>query len=232
MYHINEIFVSLQGEGHWTGTPMVFLRFAGCNLRCPFCDTAHTTPSTPMTLDELLKAVAEISPLTPFGRNDNVVSTSVISSGVEKSPIRRICITGGEPGLQVDGALVEGLHAAGFTIHIETNGTRPLPEGIDWITLSPKSDFVPDAGVVLPRANELKLVFTGAVKGEISPRASLGRNDNAPDRWLEFPAEHHFLQPCYDAAAETSNTAETVAYILSHPSWRLSLQTHRLLGLR
>ncbi|MBR6055089.1 MAG: radical SAM protein [Bacteroidales bacterium] len=217
MYFVNEIFVSLQGEGYWTGTLMVFLRFAGCNLRCPFCDTAHTSPSTPMTLDELLKAVAEISPLTPFGRNDNVVSTSVISSGVEKSPIRRICLTGGEPGLQVDGALVEALHAAGFTIHIETNGTRPLPPGINWITLSPKSDFVPDASVVLQRADELKLVFTGT---------------NNPDPWLEFPAEHHFLQPCFDAAEGTSNTAGTVAYILSHPSWRLSLQTHRLLGLR
>ena len=224
MYFVNEIFVSLQGEGYWTGTPMVFLRFAGCNLRCPFCDTAHTSPSTPMTLDELLKAVAEISPLTPFGRNDNVVSTSVISSsssvissGVEKSPIRRICLTGGEPGLQVDGALVEALHVAGFTIHIETNGTRPLPPGINWITLSPKSDFVPDASVVLQRADELKLVFTGT---------------NNPDPWLAFPAEHHFLQPCFDAAEGTSNTAGTVAYILSHPSWRLSLQTHRLLGLR
>ena len=105
MYFVNEIFASLQGEGYWTGTPMVFLRFAGCNLRCPFCDTAHTSPSTPMFLDELLKAVAEISPLASLGRNDN---------------IRRICITGGEPGLQVDAALIDALHEAGFTIHIET----------------------------------------------------------------------------------------------------------------
>ena len=215
MYHINEIFVSLQGEGYWTGTPMVFLRFAGCNLRCPFCDTAHTSPSTPMTLEELLH---------------EVICHSERSEGIS-SPIRRICITGGEPGLQVDRALVEGLHAAGFTIHIETNGTRPLPSGIDWVTLSPKSDFVPSvipseakespsaspASVILPRADELKLVFTGA---------------NNPEPWLEFPADHHFLQPCYDAAAGTSNSAETVAYIVSHPSWRLSLQTHRLLGLR
>ena len=231
MYFVNEIFVSLQGEGYWTGTPMVFLRFAGCNLRCPFCDTPHTTPSTPMTLEELLKSIAEISPRASLGRNDNIVASSVISSEVEKSPIRRICITGGEPGLQVDGALVEALHAAGFTIHIETNGTRPLPPGIDWITLSPKSDFIhsvipseakesPSASpsrVVLQRADELKLVFTG---------------DTNPDPWLEFPADYYFLQPCYDAAAGKSNTAETVAYILSHPSWRLSLQTHRLLGLR
>ena len=215
MYHINEIFVSLQGEGYWTGTPMVFLRFAGCNLRCPFCDTAHTSPSTPMTLEELLH---------------EVICHSERSEGIS-SPIRRICITGGEPGLQVDRALVEGLHAAGFTIHIETNGTRPLPSGIDWVTLSPKSDFVPSvipseakespsaspASVILPRADELKLVFTGA---------------NNPEPWLEFPADHHFLQPCYDAATGTSNSAETVAYIVSHPSWRLSLQTHRLLGLR
>ncbi len=217
MYFVNEIFTSLQGEGYWTGTPMVFLRFAGCNLRCPFCDTAHTSPSTPMSLDELLKAVAEISPLTPFGRNDNVVSTSVISSGVEKSPIRRICITGGEPGLQVDAALIDALHEAGFTIHIETNGTCPLPPGIDWVTLSPKSDFVEGAGPVILGADELKLVFTG---------------DATPERWLSFPAEHHFLQPCYDAVSGTSNVGETVSYILSHPSWRLSLQTHRILGLR
>ena len=202
MYFVNEIFTSLQGEGYWTGTPMVFLRFAGCNLRCPFCDTAHTSPSTPMSLDELLKAVAEISPLASSGRNDN---------------IRRICITGGEPGLQVDAALIDALHGAGFTIHIETNGTCPLPPGIDWVTLSPKSDFVKGAEPVLPRADELKLVFTG---------------DAAPERWLSFPAEHHFLQPCYDAVSGTSNVGETVSYILSHPSWRLSLQTHRILGLR
>ena len=202
MYFVNEIFTSLQGEGYWTGTPMVFLRFAGCNLRCPFCDTAHTSPSTPMSLDELLKAVAEISPLTPFGRNDNV---------------RRICITGGEPGLQVDAALIDALHGAGFTIHVETNGTCPLPPGIDWVTLSPKEDFVAGAGPVLSRADELKLVFTG---------------DAAPERWLSFPSEHHFLQPCYDAVSGTSNVGETVSYILSHPSWRLSLQTHRILGLR
>ena len=229
MYHINEIFVSLQGEGYWTGTPMVFLRFAGCNLRCPFCDTAHTSPSTPMSLEELLHEV-----ICHSERSEGISSSSgdtLDHRSRYDSPIRRICLTGGEPGLQVDGALVEGLHAAGFTIHIETNGTRPLPPGIDWVTLSPKSDFVPSvipseakespsaspASVILPRADELKLVFTGA---------------NNPEPWLEFPADHHFLQPCYDAAAGTSNTAETVAYILSHASWRLSLQTHRLLGLR
>ena len=225
MYHINEIFVSLQGEGHWTGTPMVFLRFAGCNLRCPFCDTTHTSPSTPMTLEELLSEVQCHSelPLCHSERSEGISSPPGDTLDhrsrydTTASPVRRICITGGEPGLQVDRALVEGLHAAGFTIHIETNGTRPLPTGIDWITLSPKSDFVPDASVILPRADELKLVFTGA---------------NDPGPWLEFPADHHFLQPCYDAAAGTSNSAETVAYILSHPSWRLSLQTHRLLGLR
>ena len=111
---------------------------------------------------------------------------------------------------------MEALHSAGFLVHIETNGTRPVPEGTDWITLSPKTD-VPglrgDGRVVLSRADELKLVYTG--------------DDAAVDRWAGFPADWHFLQPC-----SCANTEETVACILSRPRWRLSLQTHKYLGIR
>ena len=157
------------------------------------------------------------------------------------SPVRRVCLTGGEPALQVDAALVDALHAAGFTVHIETNGTRPLPAGIDWVTLSPKSDFVEAPSLAIKAADEIKLVYIP--------------NETDPERWLSFPAKHHFLQPCWSpsdgksgigqpssaqpspawpspAASGSSNVAETVAYILAHPAWRLSLQTHRILGLR
>ncbi|MBO7544103.1 MAG: radical SAM protein [Bacteroidales bacterium] len=193
-YLVNEIFLSLQGEGYWMGTPMVFLRFSGCNLRCPFCDTDHSS-STPYTLDALVAAVSAAA-----------------------SSVRRVCLTGGEPALQVDAALLDALHAAGFAVHIETNGTRPLPPGIDWVTLSPKSDFVEAPSPALEAADEIKVVFIP------------GKTD--AERWLAFPARHHFLQPCYSSETDSSNVSETVAYILAHPSWRLSLQTHRLLGIR
>ena len=194
MYRVNEIFYSLQGEGFWTGTPMVFLRFSGCNLRCPFCDTDHA-PYSEMSLGDILEAV------------------SMTGKGC-----RRICLTGGEPTLQADSPLISALHGKGYLIHIETNGTRPLPEGIDWVTLSPKSGLFPDIGkVVIGRADELKVVFSPG---------------DDPSSWLSFPATHHFLQPCYNKESGGSCNSETAAYILAHPSWRLSLQTHRLLGIK
>ena len=190
MYRINEIFYSLQGEGFWTGTPIVFVRMSGCNLRCPFCDTDHVRFRE---MDEV-QIVAEILRIAPN--------------------CRRVCITGGEPSLQLDLPLSEALHRAGFRIHVETNGTRPLPEGMDWVTLSPKAD-VPDlvgnGTVVLEKADEIKVVYLG----------------NDVERWASFPATWHFLQPC-----SCSNTRETVDYILSHPGWRLSLQTHKYLNIR
>ena len=116
MYRVNEIFLSLQGEGFWTGTPMVFLRFSGCNLRCPFCDTDHSGYRE-MSAEEIV--------------------TEILQTGGD---CRRVCVTGGEPSLQLDEALVEALHHAGFQVHVETNGTRVLPGGVDWVTLSPKTD--------------------------------------------------------------------------------------------
>ena len=194
MYRINEIFYSLQGEGYWTGTPIVFVRFSGCNLHCPFCDTDHL-PHTDMSRADILSAVAE--------------------AGGE---CRRVCFTGGEPGLQLDDALVRTFHDAGYTLHVETNGTCLLPEGIDWITVSPKEQvrgLRGDGKVILPRADELKLVLAPDVD---------------PSAWASFPASWHFLQPCDDGGR--ANTAQVTAYIEAHPSWRLSLQTHKLLGIR
>lgn len=185
LYRVNEIFCSLQGEGFWTGTPMVFIRLSGCNLRCPFCDTDHSAYRE-MAAEEIVAAVHACG-----------------------GGCRRICLTGGEPSLQADESLTEALHRDGYVIHVETNGTNPLPEGMDWVTLSPKS------AIALKKADELKLVFTEGCN---------------PAEWAGFPAAWHFLQPCDDAGV--MNTAETIAYIQAHPIWRLSLQTHKLLGIR
>ena len=189
MYRINELFYSLQGEGYWTGTPMVFLRMSGCNLQCPFCDTDNQA-FTEMTAGQIVDAISAVS-----------------------GECRRVCVTGGEPSLQLDLPLVEALHGAGYRIHVETNGTRPLPEGVDWVTVSPKAD-VPglkgDGRLMLTKADEVKVVFLG----------------EDVEKWAEFPATWHFLQPC-----SCANTARTIDYIRRHPQWRLSLQTHKYVNI-
>ena len=197
MYKVNEIFYSLQGEGFWTGTPMVFVRFSGCNLQCPFCDTDFHN-YLEMSAENILANVRDLG-----------------------GTCRRICLTGGEPSLQVDKPLLEAFHREGFSVHMETNGTRRLLPGIDWITLSPK-ETVPglkgDGTVLLERADEVKVVYPNA----------------AVERWSTFPATWHFLQPCADPDPEktAANTMATMEYCKSNPSWRLSLQTHKYLNIR
>lgn len=194
MYRVNEIFYSLQGEGFWTGTPMVFVRLSGCNLQCPFCDTDHS-------------AYTELSAAQ--------IVDQVRSCG---GSCTRICLTGGEPCLQADAALLEAFHAAGYTVHMETNGTREVPAGVDWITLSPKDQVTGLKGngtVVLTQADELKLVLAPGVD---------------PSAWAAFPATWHFLQPC-DRDGRP-NIPQVISYIEAHPTWRLSLQTHKLLNIR
>lgn len=181
MRKINEIFYSIQGEGYFVGTPTVFLRFSGCNLRCPFCDTSHEDGEM-MDDDEIVRRVSSF-------------------------PSRRIVLTGGEPSLWIDAPFIARLKAAGFFISIETNGTRPLPPGIDWVTCSPKEG----ARVVLTAMDEVKVVFIG----------------QDVERYHYATAAHHFLQPC-----SGQNTAETLDYIMRHPHWRLSLQLHKLIGVR
>lgn len=180
MRKINEIFYSLQGEGYHTGTPAVFVRFSGCNLKCSFCDTQHEE-GTMMTDEEIL-------------------------AEVNKYPTPTLILTGGEPSLWIDDAFIDFLHRAGKYICIETNGTKPLPAGIDWVTCSPKRG----AALKLNRMNEVKVVYEGQELTE----------------YAELPAEHFFLQPC-----SCSNTAETVACVMQHPQWRLSLQTHKLINI-
>ena len=207
MYRVNEIFFTLQGEGAHSGIPAVFVRFSGCNLRCPWCDTDFADYKE-MSASEI---VAEMLSLYDVPNER-----------------RKMCvITGGEPSLQVDTQLIEALHKAGFYICIETNGTRPLPDGIDWITCSPKEG----TEIALKKVNEVKVVFTGTYDPEI---------------WRsEFEAEHWMLQPLryngdllmesgIDEWSEDNNDNldETVRYILAHPFWRLSVQLHKIAGLR
>lgn len=181
MRKINELFYSLQGEGFHTGTPAVFIRFSGCNLRCSFCDTQHEE-GVMMTDEDIVAAV-------------------------RRYPARMVILTGGEPSLWIDRKLTDLLHEAGYYICIETNGTRPLPEGIDWVTCSPKQG----APVCLTQMDEVKVVYEGQ---PLEPYESL-------------PARHFFLQPC-----SCQNTRETIACVLSHPRWRLSLQTHKLIDIK
>lgn len=136
-YRINEIFYSLQGEGCHTGRAAVFVRFSGCNLRCPFCDTDFKSYRE-MTVDDIIHAVSQWR-----------ASAFVV-------------LTGGEPSLQVDDTLVDALHREGFYIAIETNGTHPLPKAIDWVTLSPKNRFVDHApALAAEKVDEVKVIFDG-----------------------------------------------------------------------
>lgn len=199
---INEIFTSLQGEGFHTGTVATFIRFSGCNLRCPFCDTDFTQHTT-MTEDEIV---------------DHVEMGSFV------------VLTGGEPSLQVTESLVTKLHDKGCYVAIETNGTHPLPQNIDWITCSPKDESLP---IVIGQANEIKVVYTGQDVEAIR---------------LRLRADHWFLQPCdstysHDCKDHTEdnhrkdrrdgmNISQVVSYIMEHPWWRLSLQTHKLIGIQ
>ena len=195
MYPVNEIFYSLQGEGYHTGTPSVFVRMSGCNLSCAFCDTNHQAHSM-MSLPQIVEQVNRYA------------------------CARLVVLTGGEPSLWVDPPLLRALKEhTGCLITIETNGTRPLPEGIDWVTLSPKGGF-PGGDThpcVLTRCDELKVVYTGQ---------DLAQYDH-------IVAKHRFLQPCYcdDPVRRERNVAICVRAVMEHPGWRLSLQTHRLLNI-
>ena len=196
MLKINEIFHSLQGEGYNTGTASVFIRLSGCNLRCDFCDTRHEEGKM-MSLPEIVEQVMQY-PNAPL-----------------------IVLTGGEPSLWIDDDFVAGLKSmTGKTIAIETNGTRPLPHGIDWVTLSPKTGIgnSGDAPVALTRCDELKVVYLGQ---------DLSQYDS-------IQADHRYLQPCWteDLEKRMNNLQATVQAVMDHPQWRLSLQTHRILGIK
>lgn len=207
MYAVKEIFYTLQGEGANAGRAAVFCRFAGCNLwsgreedrgkaECQFCDTDFVGTDAEgggkfATATDLAGACAKVA--------GNAGANFVV-------------LTGGEPMLQVDAELIDALHARGFTIAIETNGTLPVPRTIDWICVSPKAG----ADLRQRTGDELKLVF---------PQPGLD-----PEQVEGLAFTHRYLQPM-DGPDVEANTMRAVAYCKAHPGWRLSLQTHKLLGI-
>jgi 7-carboxy-7-deazaguanine synthase len=208
-YAVKEIFYTLQGEGRQAGRPAVFCRFSGCNLWsgreedratsvCTFCDTDF------VGLDgEGGGRFADATALAAA-----IASTWAGATRAE----RFVVLTGGEPLLQVDAALIDALHAEGFVIAVETNGTITPPEGLDWVCVSPKAG----APLAVTGGHELKLVFP--------------QPDVDPARFEALDFREFLLQPM-DGPAQAQNTAAAVAYCLAHPQWRLSLQTHKLLGI-
>ena len=199
MYRVNDIFYSLQGEGHNTGRAAVFIRFAGCNLRCSFCDTEFDTYRE-MTAEEIVASINTYS-------------------------ARFVVLTGGEPTLQVDEAFVDLLHQHGFEVAMESNGTRPAPNNLDWLTVSPKisgEKWKVESGWRLP--DEVKVVFD---------------EDTVPETYLPSPSTLSlspilYLQPCDTDNAERNAIIinRCIDYIKEHPQWRLSLQTHKLIGFK
>ena len=238
-YRINEIFYSLQGEGFNTGRAAVFVRFSGCNLRCPFCDTNFSTFQL-LTAQEILSAVRSHLPFSvssgsaaasPFSAGSGsaaappspashaIAAAPPFSAGSgsaaapQKVPPRPLVVlTGGEPSLQADAPLIDTFHQHGFTVAMESNGTHLPPINIDWLTISPK------AHTVVTHCNELKCIFD-------------------EQGWVEVPAnitaDHYFLQPCDvgDPVRNARITAACVNYIKQHPRWCLSLQTHKLINI-
>lgn len=207
-YKVKEVFYTLQGEGYHTGRPAVFCRFSGCNLWtgreqdrhkaiCQFCDTdffgTDGENGGTYTAPELAQLVSSLWGDTSIGR-----------------PF--VVCTGGEPLLQLDQTLIEEFHKWGFEVAVETNGTQPVPQGVDWLCVSPKSG----APLMVTAGDELKLVF---------PQAGV-----LPSDFEHLDFRHFFLQPM-DGPALSHNTQLAVQYCLAHPKWRISLQTHKILNI-
>ena len=207
-YAVKEIFLTLQGEGINAGRVAVFCRFAGCNLWsgraqdradavCRFCDTDFVGTN---------------------GENGGRYDGAALADQVERcwgpDPARRLVVlTGGEPLLQVDAALIAALHGRGFAVAVETNGTVAPPPGLDWICVSPKAA----APLRVTSGDELKLVFP--------------QEEARPERFAALDFRHFLLQPM-DGPDRDQATAEAIRYCLAHPQWRLSVQTHKTVGIR
>jgi 7-carboxy-7-deazaguanine synthase (Cx14CxxC type) len=208
-YAVKEMFYTLQGEGAQAGRAAVFCRFAGCNLWsgreadrslavCSFCDTDFVGTDGQgggkfATPGQLADAIAALWP-----------------AGAGGKPY--VVCTGGEPLLQLDTPLIDALHARGFEIAVETNGTQPVPPGLDWICVSPKAD----APLVLTRGDELKLVYPQLLA--------------RPEQFAGLDFRHFFLQPM-DSAQQSAHTRAAIDYCLAHPQWRLSVQMHKVVGI-
>jgi 7-carboxy-7-deazaguanine synthase (Cx14CxxC type) len=208
-YAVKEIFLTLQGEGAHAGRVAVFCRFAGCNLwsgreedrasaACTFCDTDF------VGMDG-----------TAGGRYPDAgrLAAAVAAAWGAGRDHRFVVLTGGEPLLQVDAALIAALHGEGFAIAVETNGTLPAPPGLDWVCVSPKGRNA----LCITSGDELKLVYP--------------QPDAPPEQFVDLDFARFSLQPM-DGPEAAANTARTIAYCLAHPRWQMSVQTHKTLGIR
>jgi 7-carboxy-7-deazaguanine synthase (Cx14CxxC type) len=211
-YSVREIYYTLQGEGAQTGRPAVFLRFAGCNLWsgreqhraeaiCRFCDTEFVGTGGPG--GGKFETPEALSEAANMAWPDGVAGTQ-----------KYVVCTGGEPLLQLDTAAIDALHDAGFAVGVETNGTVVAPAGVDWLCVSPKGR----ATVEQRHGDELKLVYP-----QLEEEAQ-------PALFDELPFDHFFLQPLHDENIN-ANTQAAIEYCLAHPRWRLSLQTHKIIGI-
>jgi len=221
-YTVKEIFYTLQGEGAQTGRAAVFCRFSGCNLWtgreedrsravCQFCDTDFVGTGPDGGRFSSATELADAIDRCWAGRADDPEQAGIRASGVAGR--KYVVCTGGEPLLQLDDPLIEALHERGFEVAVETNGTKPAPASLDWICVSPKAG----APFVQKSGNELKLVYP--------------QEQAPPERFERLDFEHFFLQPM-DGAETALNTERAIEYCLAHPRWRLSIQTHKLVGLR
>ena len=229
-YSVKEIFYTLQGEGANTGRPAVFCRFAGCNLWsgreedrsdavCDFCDTDFvgmdgTLGGRYQSADELADTIASEWP-EGDGTSQRPEGNVTSHRPEADDGSRFVVCTGGEPLMQMDDAFINALHDRGFTIAIETNGTKPAPDGIDWVCVSPKAD----AELVQDHGDEMKLVYPQA-----EPEAQ-------PERFAHLDFNEFYLQPL-DGPDAAENLKKSVQYCMDHPRWRLSLQTHKMIGIR
>lgn len=208
MFHVKEIYYTLQGEGSRTGRPSVFCRFSGCNLWtgkeadrensvCKFCDTDFIGVDGPgggkyRDINSLIKKIDDEWP--------------------RSQPNKYLVFTGGEPALQITEDLVYALQKEGFEVAIETNGTLEVPNNIDWVTVSPKAN----TEITVTSGNELKLVFP--------------QLENTPENFINLDFEEYYLQP-KDGDDRKKNTQKTIQYCLENPEWKLSLQTHKYMGI-
>jgi 7-carboxy-7-deazaguanine synthase len=208
MYAVKELFYTLQGEGAHTGRPAVFCRFAGCNLW-----TGREADRATAVCQFCDTDFVGIGPDGARFETPESLARAVATLWPAHQPNAYVVCTGGEPLLQLDAPLVDAFHAQGFEIAIETNGTQLPPEGIDWICVSPKAN----ADLILTAGDELKLVY---------PQAH-----GDPERYADLAFDHFYLQPM-DGPSLAANTQRAIDYCLHHPQWRLSIQSHKLVGLR
>ena len=210
MYSVKEIFYTLQGEGANAGTPAVFCRFAGCNLW-----SGHEPDRAGAACNFCdTDFVGTDGPGGGKFADARALARAVESAWPAGAASHRFVVcTGGEPLLQLDRDAIEAFHARGFRVAIETNGTLAPPAGIDWICVSPKAS----AALALRSGDELKLVYP--------------QSDALPERFESLAFDHFFLQPM-DGPARARNTREAIDYCLAHPRWRLSLQSHKIIGIR